>query len=69
MKVDLDKKALVDLVNGTSPNYDLFDNPLIKLCGTFNGSYGTWSWNKDNLEKCSEEQLYDLYKLCRSSWS
>ncbi len=69
MKVDLDKKALVDLVKGTGPHYDLFDNPLVKLCGKFNGRYGTWAWNKYELEKCSEEQLYDLYKLCRSSWS
>ena len=68
MKIDLEKKSLIDLVSGTSPNYELFENPLVKLCGRFNGSYGTWHWNEYELEKCSETQLYGLYKLCRKSW-
>jgi len=69
MKIDLDKKGLIDLVKGTSPHYDLFENSIVKLCGTFNGSSGTWSWNEYELEKLNERQLYDLYKSCRSSWS
>ncbi len=68
MKIELDKKGLIDLVNGTSPYYDLFNDSRIKLCGSYNDSYGTWSWKNYELKKLSEEQLYSLYKLCRNSW-
>ena len=58
MKIDVDKKALIDLVCGTSPNYDLFENPTVKKCGEFNGSVGVWSWDRYKLKELSESQLY-----------
>ena len=68
MKIELDKKGLIHLANGTYPHFDLFENELVKVCGTFNGSAGTWSWNDSELNKLSEEQLYNLYNLCIDSW-
>jgi hypothetical protein len=68
MEVNLNKDELADLVSGTEPNYHLFENPIIKKCGSFNGSYGTWSWNRWELLKLTEEQLFALYKLCKNSW-
>lgn len=67
MIVELDKKAMIDLVCGQGPNYSLFDNSTVKSCGIFNDNRG-WSWDKRELDKYNEYELYELYKLCRSSW-
>jgi len=69
MKLDLDKTGLTSLVCGISPNFSLFENALVKRCGAYNGSYGTWSWDDDELEKLTEHQLYDLYLLCKNSYT
>lgn len=68
MLVELDKKGLIDLVSGSSPHYDLFEHPTVKKCGTFNGSYGSWSWHLHELKELSEVELYKLYIMCSDSW-
>lgn len=68
MKIAVTTEDLVNMVKGVSPDYDLFENEIVKRCGNYNGSYGTWSWNEDELLKLSEEQLYGLYVLCRDSF-
>ena len=68
MKLELKVQDLANMVKGVSPNYHLFENDLIKRCGNFNGSYGTWSWDKYELLKLSEKELYELYLLCRDSF-
>lgn len=67
MKLDLDKKGLICLVKGNEPSYNLFDNELIKKCGTYNGSYGTWHWETYELLKLTDAELYSIYILCRDS--
>ena len=67
MKIDLDKKALISLVCGESPDYGLFENKTVKTCGRYSDNRG-WQWADHELEKLNEQQLYDLYKLCRESW-
>jgi len=68
MKVDLDKKALISLVCGQQPNYSMLENPIVKLCGSYNGSTDIWCWSEHNLEKFSDDELYKLYCECRKSW-
>ncbi len=67
MLLELNKDMLIDLVCGTSPNYSIFEHPIVKKCGDYNGSYGTWSWNSE-LKELSESELFDLYKLCVESF-
>lgn len=69
VKIYIDKKkVLIHLICGVEPNYSIFENELVKACGTFNGSYGTWSWNKGKLKELKKKQLAELYLLCRESW-
>ena len=68
MKIELKAQDLANMVQGVSPNYHLFENELVKRCGNYNGSYGTWSWNEHELLKLSEKELYGLYVLCRDSF-
>mgnify|MGYP003648015371 CR=1 FL=1 len=68
MKVELTNKDLIAMVNGVSPDYHLFENKLVKPYGRFNASYGTWSWNSQELKYLSDEKLYKIYVLCRDSF-
>ena len=68
MIVDLEKEDLISLVKGKSPSYEIFGNSLVKSCGSYNGSHGTWSWSDHSLNELSEKELFELYCLCKQSW-
>jgi hypothetical protein len=69
IQVNLDKEDLVNLVMGTSPYYNEFENPQIKQCGSYTGGMTErWDWKTTELEKLSEEKLYELYLICKNSW-
>ncbi len=66
MICDLKKDDLVNLVKGTSPHYELMDNPLVKRCGSYIGGFhDRWDWNNHFDEDITEQQLWDLYILCK----
>lgn len=64
----LEKEDLVNLVSGIKPYYDAMNIELIAKSGTWNGSQDTWNWNKYKLKEYTEEQLINIYKLCKESW-
>ena len=68
MKIELDRKGLEILVKGSQPFYSEFDNPLVKKAGHYySDQYSRTSWQ--NLSALTEEELYELYLICRNSWS
>ena len=68
MKLELDKEDLMALVKGTSPYYNVFENPLVKKCGSWTGGHvDKWSWGS-GLDSLSDEDLYKLYNICKDSW-
>lgn len=67
--INLDKGDLVTLVLGSSPYYSVFEEPLIKKCGSFTGGFvEKWSWSRSTLEQLTEEELYQIYIICKNSW-
>lgn len=68
MVVDLDKEDLVNLVAGVEPYYSVFEHPLVKQCGGFRASYNEWDWSKFGLRELTEEQLLEVYNVCKNSW-
>ena len=68
MKIELNKDGLIDLVNGVSPNYNLFEHTLIKSCGSYNASNGIWSWDNEKLRKLTEQEIYYVYIICKESY-
>tara|TARA_S200002703_G_scaffold153256_1_gene154611 strand:- start:15 stop:227 length:213 start_codon:yes stop_codon:yes gene_type:complete len=67
MKLELDKKGLETLVSGCYPNYNVFNNPLIKKAGhKYMDQNGRTYW--ENLKGLSEEELFLVYKICVKSW-
>ena len=68
MNIELDRKGLEILVNGSQPHYNEFENPLVKKAGhDYSDQYGRTSWN--SLNKLTDDELYKLYLICRNSWS
>lgn len=69
MHLELDKDDLVSLVKGTSPYYTAMDHPLIQRYGHHSGGHlDSWTWVTNSLRGCTEEQLLEIYKICKSSW-
>jgi len=67
MLVDLDRKALETLAQGSEPNYDIFENPLIKRAGGYHGGFrDEWFWF--GWKRFTDEELIQIYELCRDSW-
>lgn len=66
--MDLDREDLLNLVKGTSPYYNVFENPLVKRCGSWTGGFvDKWSWNS-GLNSLTDAELMKLYKTCKDSW-
>lgn len=59
MKVDLSKDDLVHLVCGIEPNFNVF--LIAEKYGTYVDAYSRWTWNRAELSKLSEEELYKFY--------
>ncbi len=67
--IELSKEDLISMVQGTVPNYSLFDHPLIKTIGYYTGGFvDKWTWIGPALKQLSEESLMTVYKLCKESW-
>ena len=69
LKLDLDKKDLISLVKGTDPNLSVMGHPKISCCGNYRVKYSSWEWNCRAFEKYTDEEIYEIYKICKNSWS
>jgi hypothetical protein len=70
MNIDLSKQDLLNLVLGTSPHYDVFENHRIKSAGKYIGGFKEeWQWDRSKLELLPEQELYQLYRICQNSWA
>jgi|GEM_PF-935902 len=69
MKVDLDKKGLVALVMGSTPNYSVMEHALVAMTGRYIGGFhDKWVWDRSALEQFTEKNLLKLYNTCKDSW-
>lgn len=67
MDITLDSRGLKTLIKGSAPYYNEFENALVKKAGhEYSDQYGRTSWR--NLDELSDEELYQLYLICRYSW-
>ena len=67
--VHLDRKDLISLVKGTEPFYSVFEHPLVKDNGDYVGGFvDKWAWNHPKLNTLSNEELVELYYICKNSW-
>ena len=69
MIVDLDRKDIISLLTGSKPNYNVFDKIPKELGSYVGGFVDDWQWNRINENvSYTDEQLYDLYLICKNSW-
>ena len=67
--VHLDRKDLMSLVRGTDPYYSVFEHPLVKDNGDYVGGFvDKWAWCYPKLNTLSNEELVELYYVCKNSW-
>ena len=68
MKIELNKDDLVALVVGSEPNSKLMNKYTVLKYGNWTGGFvDEWAWNKWELYRLDEEELYNIYKECRES--
>ena len=68
MIVDLDRKDIISLLTGSQPNYSVIDK-IPEEFGYYVGGFNIWRWNDISENgSYSDEQLYDLYLMCKNSW-
>lgn len=68
MKIELDRQGLEFLIFGSQVHHKEFNNPLVKKAGhDYSDQYGWTAWR--SLNKLTDEELYQLYLICRNSWS
>lgn len=67
MNIELDRKGLESLIKGTGPHFDAFKNNLVVKAGfEYSDQYGRIDWR--NLSSLTDNELYELYIICRKSW-
>ena len=70
MTIDATKQDLTSMVLGMPPNYSVMEHELVKPHGRWIGGHvDEWSWDGNSLDELTEEQLWDLYRICRDSWN
>lgn len=67
MKVELDKSDLISLLTGISPSYEMMNNPIVKLGGSYTGGFvDAWRWDsKYKLENVRDEDLWATYLVMK----
>lgn len=64
MYIELDRKGLEILVEGSRPHYNNFEHHLIKKAGhEYSPQYGTTTWR--HLNALTEDELLLVYLICR----
>ncbi len=68
MKKELDRQDLHNLVKGTYPSYESMGNNIVSRLGKFTGGIGEcWDWNYSVPDDITDEQLWEVYNLCKRS--
>lgn len=67
IETKLDHEDLKTLVCGATPSFDLIKHDFVKTKGKFSEDYDIWQWDMEVIEKCTDEELWELYRLCKNS--
>ena len=66
INIKVTKSDLISMCMGKNPSYDSMNHIKITDKGTYTGGfYDRWSWSYEELSKCSEQELYEIYIICK----
>ena len=69
MKVELNRKDIIALLRGSSPNYSVMNKVPEELGSYVGGFVDDWKWNYISEDTpYTDEYLYNLYLMCKNSW-
>lgn len=69
MTVNLDRQDIISLLKGTNPYYSVMDEIPKELGSYTGGLINDWEWYFDENVPYTDEQLYELYLMCKNSWN
>jgi len=65
-RIQLSRQMLMDLVKGCCPAYEYFEHKLFLKAGfSYSDQYGTHQYS--SLDKLTEDELSEIYELCKKS--
>lgn len=67
MLIELTQKDLVNMVSGVYPHESIMNHWMVEGRGKLLDE-SSWYWNKRILSNLNEQELWDLYVLCKDSW-
>lgn len=69
MIADLDRKDIISLMKGTTPNYDVMSK-IPKDLGDYIGGFSErWEWAYCVSDKYTDRELFNIYLMCKNSWN
>ena len=69
MEVKLDRKDIISLLIGSTPDYSVMHKIPKELGSYIGGFVDDWHWNYISEDiPYTDEYLYDLYLMCKNSW-
>lgn len=67
MVVDLSREDIINLLRGTYPGWDVMDKIPEDLGCEIGGSVGEWEWNISVNNPHTDEELFEIYLMCKKS--
>ena len=69
MQVELDRRDIISLLRGSSPNFSVMDKMPKELGYYVGGFVDDWKWQLNTKVPYTDEYLYELYTICKNSWN
>ncbi len=69
MIVELDREDIISLMKGTEPNYNIMHKIPEDLGRYVGGFADRWEWDMIIPTQYSDEELYNIYLMCKESYS
>lgn len=63
----LDREDLKTLIFGSTPTFEVLQHSFIADKGIYDNDFEIWQWNVDTLDKCTDEELWEIYSMCKRS--
>lgn len=67
MVVDLSREDIINLLRGTNPGWDVMDKIPENLGYEIGGFVGEWKWTISVNDPQTDEELFELYLMCKNS--
>ena len=65
MKIEMEKVDIINMLMGTSPNYESMAIPAIDAMGSYTANNGHWKWFKGAINQMDELEILEVYSILK----